>query len=75
MVGGEEQVAGARIQVSESEVRSEHDEHLLPAFCLLLSGLRFLPSAYCRLPTAFGERRRGPRTRPPEASPQATSSA
>jgi len=41
---------------------------LLSAFCLLLS-------AFCRLPAAFGERPRGPRTHPPGASLQATSSA
>ena len=45
MVGGEEQVPGVRIQVSESGARSEDDEHPLSAFC-------FLPSVFCLLLTA-----------------------
>jgi hypothetical protein len=44
VVGGEKQDSGVRIQ--ESEVRSQKEKHLLPAFCLL-------PPAYCRLPTAI----------------------
>ena len=44
---GLNQDSGVRIQ--EPGVRSENEEHLLPAFSLLLSALRLLPSAYCLL--------------------------
>jgi len=40
-------------RIQDSGVRSRNEGHLLFADCLLLSALRFLPSAYCRLPTAF----------------------
>jgi len=43
VVGGEEQDSGVRIQ--ESGFRSQNEEHLLSAFCLL-------PSADCLLLTA-----------------------
>ena len=55
----EEQVSGARCQVPG--VRSQNEGHLLFAGCLLLSALRFLPSAYCRPPPAFRIRDSGVR--------------
>ena len=35
-----------RDRIQESGVRSENEEHLLPAFCLLLSPFRRLPTAF-----------------------------
>jgi len=50
-------------------VRSQNEGHLLFANCVLLSALRFLPCAYCRLPTTFRIRDPGSE-RPPRVVAQ-----